>query len=307
MRIPTPQLLGLLALASIWGASFMFIKVMLDEVEPIQVGWLRLGGGALFLLVVMAVRRKAFPRDARYWRSTLLVGALGSAIPFFLIPRAEQEISSQLAGILNGAMPLWAAILAHGALRQERLSRVGLLGILLGFLGLAIVIGPGIFDLSDASTQGALMMLVAALSYAASAVWVRRRLQGVDSSTLATNQTVLAFLYLTPWVLVSGAPNPASLSANVLWATIALGVLATGVAYLIYYWLLSTLHATQASMVTYLAPVAAVFWGWAVLDESLGLGVWPGLGLIVLGMYLVNRPASVATARAIEVGQSSAR
>jgi drug/metabolite transporter (DMT)-like permease len=153
------------------------------------------------------------------------------------------------------------------------------------------VIGPGIFDLADASTQGALMMLLAALSYAASAVWVRRRLRGVDSTLLAGNQTLLAFLFLTPWVLVEGAPNPAELSSDVLWSALALGFLATGVAYLIYYWLLATLHATQASLVTYLAPAAAVFWGWAILDESIGLAVWPGLALILVGMYLVNRPA----------------
>ncbi|MDA0353866.1 MAG: DMT family transporter [Chloroflexi bacterium] len=131
---------------------------------------------------------------------------------------------------------------------------------------------------------------------------MRHRLRGVDSAMLAGNQTMLAFLYLTPWVIAGGAPNPATLSANVLWSALILGVIATGVAYLIYYWLLATLHATQVSMVTYLAPVAAVFWGWAVLDESLGRGVWPGLALIVLGMYLVNRPARAATARAIEAG-----
>jgi drug/metabolite transporter (DMT)-like permease len=296
MRIPPRQLAGLLLLASIWGASFMFIKVMLDEVSPAGVGWLRLGGGAVLIIGVVAVRRTPIPRDARYWRSTLVVGAFGSGIPFLLIPLAEEEISSQLAGILNGAMPLWAAIIAHVALVEERLDRVGAFGLLLGFVGLAVVIGPGIFDLGDASTQGALMMLAAALSYGASAVWVRRRLRGVDSTLLAGNQTVLAFLYLTPWVLIDGVPNPAEFSANVLWSALALGFLATGVAYLIYYWLLATLHATQASLVTYLAPAAAVFWGWAILDESIGLAVWPGLGLILLGMYLVNRPATPAAA-----------
>ncbi len=292
MRIPTPQLLGLIALASIWGASFMFIKVMLDELSPVEIGWMRLGGGAVLIMAVVAARRTPIPRDGRYWRSTLVVGLLGSAIPFFVIPLAEEEISSQLAGILNGAMPLWAAILAHVALVEERVDRVGALGLLIGFGGLAIVIGPGIFDLSDASTQGALLMLGAALSYAASAVWVRRRLRGVDSTLLAGNQTLLAFLYLTPWALAGGVPNPVDLPADVLWSALALGFLATGVAYLIYYWLLASLHATQASLVTYLAPVAAVFWGWAVLDETLGPGVWPGLALILVGMYLVNRPAA---------------
>ena len=305
MRIPTPQLIGLFVLASIWGSSFMFIKVMLDEVSPVAVGWMRLGGGALLIAIVVAVRRTALPRDARYWRSVLLVGALGSAIPFVLIPWAEQEISSQLAGILNGAMPLWAALLAHLALVEERIDRFGVSGLLLGFVGLAIVIGPGVLDVRDASTQGALVVLLAALSYATSAVLVRRRLQGVDSTLLAGNQTVLAFIYLTPLLLMDGVPDFASLSTKVLLSALALGVLASGVAYLIYYWLLATLHATQASMVTYLAPAAAVFWGWAVLDESVGWSVWPGLALILAGIYLLNRPAQQVVAQVVVAGSDA--
>jgi drug/metabolite transporter (DMT)-like permease len=303
MRIPTPQLIGLVVLSAIWGASFMAIKVLLDEVSFAAVGWLRLGGGAALILGVVAVQRRSIPRDWDYWQRVLPVGLLGSALPFLLIPWAEREISSQLAGILNGAMPLWAALLAQIVLVEERLDRTAGAGLLLGFAGLAIVIGPGVFDLADASTQGALAMLLAALSYAASAVLVRRRLQGVDSTVLAGNQTLLAFLYLTPIMLVDGPPDFAALSTKAILAALALGVIATGAAYLIYYWLLATIHATQAALVTYLAPVWAVFWGWAILDESLGLGVWPGLALIVLGMYLVNRPARVATERALEAAR----
>ena len=300
MRIPTPQLIGLFVLASIWGASFMFIKLMLEEVSPIAVGWMRLGGGALLIMIVVAVRRTALPRDGHYWRSVLMVGALGSAVPFVLIPWAEQEISSQLAGILNGAMPLWAVLLAHLALVEERIDRYGVFGLLLGFVGLAIVIGPGVLDVRDASTQGALAMLLAALSYAASAVLVRRRLRGVDSTLLAGNQTLLAFIYLTPLLLLDGVPDFGSLSTTVWLSALALGLLASGVAYLIYYWLLATLHATQVSMVTYLAPAAAVFWGWAVLNETVGWSVWPGLALTLAGIYLLNRPAKQAVARVVE-------
>jgi drug/metabolite transporter (DMT)-like permease len=291
MRIPTPQLIGLFVLASIWGSSFMFIKLMLEEVSPIAVGWMRLAGGSLLIMVVVAVRRTAIPRAGRYWRSVLLVGAMGSAIPFVLIPWAEQEISSQLAGILNGAMPLWAALFSHVLLVEERISRLGVLGLLLGFAGLAIVIGPDVLDVRDASTQGALVMLLAALSYAASAVLVRRRLRGVDSTLLAGNQTLLAFIYLTPLLLIDGVPDFGALSTRVLLSALALGVVASGVAYLIFYWLLATLHATQASMVTYLVPAAAVFWGWSVLGESVSSLVWPGLALILAGIYLLNRPA----------------
>ena len=300
MRIPTPQLIGLFVLASIWGASFMFIKLMLEEVSPIAVGWMRLAGGTLLIMAVVAVRRTALPRDGHYWRSVLMVGALGSAIPFMLIPWAEQEISSQLAGILNGAMPLWAALFSQLLLADERIGGSGLVGLLLGFVGLAIVIGPGVFDLRDASTQGALAMLLASLSYGASAVLVRRRLRGVDSTLLAGNQTLLAFIYLTPLLLLDGVPDFGALSTRVLLAALALGVLASGVAYLIFYWLLATLHATQASLVTYLVPAAAVFWGWLVLGESVGFSVWPGLGLILVGIYLLNRPARQAVAQVLD-------
>ena len=137
-------------LASIWGASFMFVKVMLDEVSPAGIGWLRLDGGAVLIIGVVAVRQTPLPRDPRYWRSTLVVGALGSGVPFVLIPLAEEEISSQLAGILNRAMPLWAAIMAHAARIEEPLDYIGAFGLPLGFVGLSVVIGPGIFDLRRA-------------------------------------------------------------------------------------------------------------------------------------------------------------
>lgn len=270
----------------------MFIKITLDELSPIAIAWLRLGSGALLIMGVAVIKQTALPREAKYWRDTVIVGAFASAIPFCLIPIAEQEVSSQLAGILTGVMPLWAALLSHCALAEERLDRVGVIGILIGFLGLAIVIGPGIFDIGSASTQGALLIVLAALSYAAGAVWVRRQLHGVNFTLLAGNQTLLAFLFLTPLVVANGAPNPLQLSTNVLGAMLMLGFLATGVGYVIYYWLLSTLHATQVSLLTYLAPVAAVFWGWAILNETLGYGFLPGAALILLSLYFVNQRAS---------------
>jgi drug/metabolite transporter (DMT)-like permease len=150
----------------------MFTKLML----------IRLGGGALLIHAVVVVPPTALPRDGRCWRSVLVVSALGSAVPFVLIPWAEQEISSPLAGILNRAMPLWAVLLAHLALVEERIDHYGVFGLLLGFVGLAIAIGPGVLNVRDTSTQGALAMLLAALSYAASAVLVQRRLRSVDST-----------------------------------------------------------------------------------------------------------------------------
>ncbi len=294
MRIPTPQLIGLVALAAIWGASFMFIKVMLEEMGPVAVAWVRLGGGSALVLAVAAWRRPGLPRSARHWRDVCVVALLSSAIPLVLIPWGEQEISSQLAGILNGAMPLWVALFAHAFLASERLHRTAMLGLVLGFAGTAVVIGPEVLDVASASTQGALAVVGATVGYAASAVFVRRRLLGVDSTLLAGSQNVIAFVMLTPLLLaVESVPDLPSMSSRVVIASVGLALLSSGVAYIIYYWLLATLHATQAALVTYLIPIAAIFWGWLVLRESIGLAALPGLLLIIAGIYLVNRSTGV--------------
>ena len=310
MRIPTPQLIGLVALAAIWGASFMFIKVMLEEMGPVAIAWVRLGGGAALVLAVAAWRRRRLPRSARHWRDVCVVALLSSAIPLVLIPWGEQEISSQLAGILNGAMPLWVALFAHAFLASERLHRMETLGLAIGFAGTAVVIGPDVLDVASASTQGALAVVGATVGYAASAVFVRRRLLGVDSTLLAGSQNVIAFVMLTPLLLaVESVPDLPSMSSRVVVASAGLALLSSGVAYIIYYWLLATLHATQAAMVTYLIPIAAVFWGWVVLRESIGLAALPGLLLIIAGVYLVNRRAAVEAAAqpSTEAAASAAR
>ena len=297
-RMRTPQLIGMITLASIWGASFMFIKVMLDGIGPIAIAWVRLGGGATLVLAVAAARGAYLPRGGRVWLDIALLALLASAIPLVLIPWGEQEIDSALAGVLNGAMPFFVAVLAHQFLAGERLNGPRSVGLALGFAGLVVVIGPDLLDVASESTQGQLAVVVATLGYASGAVLTRRRLLGVDSTLLAGAQSAIAFAMLTPLLLTfESVPRPSDLSSRVLLASVGLALLSSGVAYIIYYWLLATVAATQAALVTYLIPAAAIFWGWLVLSEGMALSVAPGLALIVAGVYLVNRsPAARAPA-----------
>ncbi|HJM89003.1 MAG TPA: DMT family transporter [Dehalococcoidia bacterium] len=292
------QLSALLLLATIWGASFMFIKVMLEEMGPIAIGWLRLTGGAAFIVVVATVRGYRPPRNLRRWGEFFVQGALSNAIPFVLIPWGERNIDSSLAGILNAAMPLFVVLLAHRLLADERITRLRAAGVTLGFIGVVVVIGPDVVDIAKESTQGQLAVVLATLSYAAGAVWTRARLLDVDPTVLAGSQTVAAAVMLTPFLLVfEEVPVLWDLSPRVLWSALALALLASGLAMLIYFWLLSEVSATQVAMITYLAPAAALFWGWFVLDESVALAVVPGLALIVAGVILVTRaPAPVRSA-----------
>lgn len=289
----------LVMLALIWGASFMFIKVMLDEMGPVSVGWLRLGLGAALLAAVVTWRGLEIPRQRRYWLTALTIGVLASAAPLVLIPWGEQKIDSNLAAILNSGMPLFTAIFAHLAIAEERLTPERLLGLLVGFSGVLIVIGPDLLDLSAAGTQGQLAVIVATTGYASGAVLSRRLLANVDSTVLAASQTAIAFVVLTPVLLAAeGVPAVAELSGGVLLATLGLGLGSTGVAYLLYYWLIAHTDATRAALVTYLLPVTALGWGWLILDEGVEPAFIPGLALIIAGIALVNRRPGVAPAPA---------
>jgi drug/metabolite transporter (DMT)-like permease len=290
----TPQLIGLIVLSLIWGASFMLIKVMLEEMGPIAVAWLRLGGGSIFVLVFAARQLRAL--SPRRWGDLLVLGALSSAIPFMLIPWGEERIDSSLAAILNAAMPLFVVPLAHIVLVDERITRLRTIGVALGFVGVVVVIGPDLLEIGKSSTQGQLAVVLASASYAAGAVWTRRRMLGIDSRALAAGQGVAAFLIVTPLLFgFESVPPLLDLPSRVLLATAGLALLSSGVAIVIYFWLLSTVSATHAALVTYLAPIAALFWGWLVLSEGVTTVMVPGLALIIAGVYLVTcAPAGTA-------------
>lgn len=301
-RIPTAQIAGIVLLAAIWGASFMLIKVMLTEMGPVAVAWVRLSGGAAFVLVLAFARGARWSAAPRYWLDATVVAVLASAVPLVLIPWGERSISSQLAGLLNGAMPLWTALLATAFLPTERLDGSRALGLGLGFAGVLVVIGPDMLRPGEASTQGTLAVVAATACYAAGAVWIRARLLGVNSTLLAGTSSMVAALLLTPLLLVvESVPDVTSLSTQVLLASAGLALLSSGVAYVIYYWLLATLEATQASLVTYLIPLFALGWGAIVLNESLPLATLPGLALIAAGVWLVGRPRRAPAGGALPI------
>ncbi len=298
---------GLAAVALIWGASFLFIKIMVGAIEPVAVGWIRLGGGALFILAVVAARGRRLPPPGR-WPDVAVVAVFGSALPYVLIPWGETRIASGLAAILNAATPFFAAIFGHLLLSAERITPRRALGLTLGFIGVAVVIGPDLRNVTSGGTAGELAVVAAAASYGIGAVYLRRRLLGIDSMVLAGVQSAVAWAILTPVVLGAGVvPAFGELPRRVLLASAGLALLSSGVALIVYYWLLSHLHAAQASLVTYLVPVSALFWGWLVLGEVVSPDVLPGVALVLTGVVLVNRApharptaAAVATVEAAE-------
>jgi drug/metabolite transporter (DMT)-like permease len=275
---------------------------------------LALGTALLWLIVLFrhAFARDSFkqpiPRDRRTWGLIAIIGLLNNTIPFALIAWGEQRISSGLASIFNSTMPLFTVIAAHLLTRDDRITPLKAVGVFVGFAGVAVVITPSAGDLTG-ELLGCLAVVVASVCYALATVIVKKHLTGkTDPTATGAAQLVSGFLWLLPLALLTGAgSNLSSLPADAILAVMALGLLGTGVAYLIYYVLIQRAKASQLSLVTYLLPVTALVWGALFLQETISLMAIAGFVLIVAGIALVNRANQTATARqhkALGIGES---
>jgi drug/metabolite transporter (DMT)-like permease len=281
--------LGLLAL--IWGASFLFIKLGVRDMSPATLVFSRALLGALTLGLIFAARRQTpFPAGTRARLLPFLVLAiLGSLVPWVGIAFGEQSISSALASILNATTPLWTAVIAFWVTPAERPSGLNYLGVAIGFLGTAILIAPDLIGQPlRASTIGTLAVLAAACSYAVSALFARRRLRGISPLQVGFWQlTLTAPLALAVALPTIGATH---LSVPSIAAMLFLGVGGSGIAFLLYYFMMNTLGPTRATTVTFLVPVTAVFWGATLLRETITVPMLAGMAVILLGLYLTSRP-----------------
>jgi len=184
-------------------------------------------------------------------------------------------------------MPLFTALFASVILVDERLTWLRLSGLLLGFLGVAVLTGGDILDVTDSSVLGQMAVVGAAACYGAGAVYARTLLQSEDPLNLTRLQLVLGALILAPALFaVDGVPNY-NLSLEAWLSLIALGVLGTGLGYVAFFWLLGAIGSVRASLVTYIVPIMGLILGWAVLDESVGISSIVGCGLIILGVTTV--------------------
>ena len=291
--------LALITLALIWGAAFLFIKLAVRDMSPATVVLARAFFGALTLGVIFAVRRQTpFPPGTRSRLLPFLTMAIvGSLIPWFAIAFGEQSISSALASILNATTPLWTAVLAYWVTPAERPSGLNYLGVAIGFLGTGILIAPDLIGQPlHATTIGTLAVAAAACSYAVAALVQRRRLRGVSPLQVGFWQLALtaplAFAVALPTI---GATH---LHVSSIAAMLFLGVGASGIGFLLYYFMMNTLGATRATTVTFLLPVTAVFWGASLLREAITITILAGMVVMLLGVFLTSRPRRPAAVTA---------
>jgi drug/metabolite transporter (DMT)-like permease len=276
-------------LGFVWGSSYLFIKIGVDAgLQPFTLVSLRLLVGFALLAVVVAAAREQLPRNARMYGHLVVMAAFSVAIPFSLITWAEQSVDSTLASVLNGSVPLFVIVIAAVFLRDEPISINRLVGLALGFIGVAILVGFDPADLVDGDLAAKLALIGSSLSYAIGGVYARRMVHGLRPMIPAVFQVGFALVMVGILALIFERPLTLPLRPDAILAVIWLGLLGSGAAYLLFFRLLGRWGATRTSMVAYLLPVFGIVLGAVVLSEQIDAGLLVGTALVIGGIALVN-------------------
>lgn len=281
-------MLGVLAL--IWGSAFVFIKVAVENFAPVTYVWLRLVIAAMALIGItrLAGHKLRFPPVV--WGAVGLLALLNNVVPFLLFGWSQQHIASGLAAILQSTTPIFGVLAAHIATSDEKLTRARLAGVLIGFVGVATMIGPQIVGDGGDHLLAQIACLFASLLYALAGIFARRfKAMGVNPMQLAAAQFIAGAFMLTPIALTFGqtfASLPTSFAA---WGSVlALAIACSAFAYVVFFRLIERAGATNSLLVTLLVPPVAIVVGALVFGEHLGAGQIGGLALIGVGLAVID-------------------
>ena len=282
----------LVALAAIWGFSYIFIRVAVPAFGPIGVSLTRVLIGAIGLLTWMAVSG-SLNQIPRINRAFLILAVLNALIPYTLIAFAELHVSASFAAIINATTPLFTALIV-AVMARERMSSGLLIGMAAGIGGVAVLVGWSPIPFTGIVLLAVLAMLISSISYGVATIFAKRSFTGVSSMGLAVGQQLSASLLLVPIGAGSMAVGTAdkSMSLNPILAMIGLGLLCTSLAYLLYFHLIKAVGPVRTSSVTFLIPPFGILWGWLFLDEHIKPSMIIGLVLILASIRLVNRPST---------------
>lgn len=275
-------------LGAIWSASFLWIKIALDEVGPLTLVAYRVLFGLLTGLAVALIWRVPLPRSAATWKVFGLLGLINIAIPFFLITWGEQSIDSAVASILNATVPIFTVILAHFFTSDDRMTTPKVLGVLVGFIGVAILFSEDLHAGVNVSLLGQAAVVVASFSYAVSYIYARLNTQNVRGEIRGALPLVSATAVM--WVLAPVAESPLKIpSLPITWIGLLwLGVLGSGLALIMQYYLVHEIGPTRATLVTYIFPLGGVLLGVIFLNEHLSWQLIAGAVLIISSIAVVN-------------------
>ncbi len=274
-------------LGTIWSSSFLWIKIAVQEVGPITLVAFRVLFGLLFGLAVIMIQRPKLPGTLREWTPVLLLGITNVAIPFFLISWGEQAIDSAVAAVLDATVPLFTIVIAHLALHDDKITFHKTLGLLVGFAGVIVLVSRD-FGGSTGSILGQGAVVVASMFYAGSSVFARRTTENTPSILRSVGPLVSSTAVM--WLAAASVERPLIVPHIPLtWlALVWLGVLGSGFAFILNYYLIHEIGPTRTTMVTYLFPLGGVVLGVGFLHEQLNWQLLVGAALIVASLAVAN-------------------
>lgn len=288
-RPPHPRLTWqtqFLLLSAIWGSSFLFIKILGEHWSALWVAFGRIALGAITLLVLLALRRERLPASPRVWLHCGAAAVVFNSVPWVLFAYGEQHTSSIVAGLWNATTPLWVLLISLGAFSDEHPSRARTIGLGVGFVGVATLLGPW-RGLGGGQLIGHVACAAAALCYGIGFHYTRRYLAGRAETGVALSacQLIAAAVLLAPFLPLAPAPST-HIGLDALGSLIALGAVCSGIAYALNYAIIRARGATVASTVTYVIPVVSTALGAAVLGEQLHWNEPVGALLLLIGIAI---------------------
>jgi len=273
----------LLLLALLWGSSFFFYKVLVAALPPVTVVLGRLALAAIAMHLWLLAQGQSMPMSGKHWLRFLVLGLLNCSLPFVLIAWAELRIASGLASILNATTPIFMVAVAHWGTDDEKLSAGKAIGIVLGILGVIVLVGPGVLS-GGGAIWGELAVITASCSYGFGGVY-SRRFRDMSPLQAATGQMTGATVLLIPLSLLIDRPWTLPVPHLNVWAAwLAIALVNTALAYVLYYRMIANVGATYISLVTLLIPPIALLLGAAFLGESVSLQALAGMAIIALGL-----------------------
>lgn len=280
----------------IWGASFLWIKIALQEITPLALATCRVGMGIAGLIVVVLLRRVKLPSRPAAWALFLGPAILNCALPFPLISWAETRISSGMASVINGTVPLFTYVLAHFCFHDERMTAKRAVGLFCGFLGVVTLASKALFNGEHGnSLSGIVAMILAVLCYALGNVYAKKYLRGQPAIVTSLCSLALAFGMMAPCLLISEHPVKWP-SLGLTWLALSwLGLLGLSTAYVMYYYLVEHYGPSRVSTVAYVFPFVGMLLGLIFLGEQPTWRLAAGAVLIVMGLWIVNHGAPRVT------------
>jgi len=278
----------LIALGLIWGASFLSIRIALNEIGPLTAVAHRTGWAMLILWTYVIIARLPLPQNPRVWGAFLIMGLLNNVIPFSLMAWGQLHIETGLTSILNAATAIFGVIAAAIFLSDERLTARKAIGVTTGFLGVATAIGLSALTQFDIQSLGQIAVIGGTISYALAGVWARKTLGGLTPQVAAAGMLTGASFMTIPAAWIVEGPISLSLQPQT-WAAVAYyAAIATALAYLLYYRVLAMAGSGNLMLCTLLVAPVAIILGAVVLGEALPLRAYTGFGLLALGLIILD-------------------